>query len=280
MRRLLTFFAVCAALTACNSTSQLRFMTFNIEHTVGTFEHDSTTSWEARCRPVESMLMDIHPDVAFFQEIQKAHVDSIELNLADTYDIVAYDQKGGGYYYMAFMYDRSKIELLESEPRWFSPNPTVPFTSGEWNPKYTKMAVLARFRVKDGGKEFVAIGSHFFPDSDKKIKCSELMASWIEEKAGEKLPAIACGDMNLVPDEAPLQPLYDIMSDAVDNAADSDGRERATFNRWGRGTGKVLDHIFYRGMTPLTYRVVDDGEKYGQKYLSDHYAVYSDMVIE
>lgn len=280
MRRILTLLAAAAALVSCNSTSQLRFMSFNIEHTVGTFEKDSTTSWEARCRPVEAMLMDIHPDVAFFQESQKAQLDSIELHLADTYEVVRYDQKGGGHYFMSFIYDKSKIQLLESEPRWFSPNPTEPFTSGEWDPKFTKMAVLARFKVIEGGKEFVAIGSHFFPKGDNRIKCSELMASWIEEKAGSKTPAIACGDMNLVPGHELLKPLYDVMDDAVDIAADSDGRDRATFNRWGVGTPKTLDHIFCRNLTPLSYKVVDDGEKYGQKFLSDHYAVYSDMVLD
>ena len=268
-----------ALASSCNNESPLRFMSFNIEHTVGTAEKDSTTSWEVRGPRVEAMLMDIHPDVAFFQESQGAQLDSIELHLSDIYDVVRYDQKGGGYYFMSFMYDRSKLELLESEPRWFSPDPSVPFTSGEWNPVYTKMAVLAHFKLVDGGKEFWAIGSHFFPNGEMKIKCSELMSEWVQEKAGKESSAIACGDMNLTPGDESLQPLYDIMSDAVDNAAESDGRDRPTFNRWGRGKGKVLDHIFYQDMEPMVYRVVDDHEKYGQEYLSDHYAIFCDFLI-
>lgn len=276
------FLVFCAALlmaVSCGSESSLRFMTFNIEHTVGTAEADSTTSWAVRGPRVEAMLMDIHPDIAFFQESQKDQLDSIELHLADTYDVVRYDQKGGGYYFMSFMYDRSKIELLSSEPRWFSPNPFEPFTSGQWNPKYTKMAVLAHFKVIDSGKEFWAIGSHFFPNGEMKIKCSELVNEWIQEKAPDAAPAIACGDMNLTPGDESLQPLYDIMSDAVDCAPTSDGRDTPTFNRWGRGKGKVLDHIFYKDFTPVTYKVVNDGQKYGQEFLSDHYAVYCDFVF-
>lgn len=279
MKKYLLFAASLLLMASCSSETHLRFMSFNIEHTAGTFEKDSTTSWAARCVPVETMLMDIHPDVAFFQESQGAQLDSLEKHLADTYEVVRYDQKGGGYYYMSFIYDKSKIELLESEPRWFSPDPTVPFTSGEWDPKFTKMAVLGHFKVLETGKDFWAIGAHFFPKGDNRIKCSECMVSWIGEKAGDKLPAICCGDMNLIPDHEMLQPLYDAMSDAVDNAADSDGRDRITFQRWGRGVGKVLDHIFYRNMTPLTYRVVDDENKYGLKYLSDHNAIYSDFVF-
>lgn len=267
-------------LCSCSKEAKpLRLMSFNIEHTAGTFEKDSTTSWEARHEPVLAMLRDIQPDVAFFQESQREHLDDLEKDLADSYSLVKYDQKGGEYYYMAFIYKNDRIELLESEPRWFSPNPTVPFTSGEWDPKYTKMAVLATFRDKVSGKEFYMAGAHFFPSNDKKILCAELMASWAEEKAGDKMPAVALGDMNLTPGEASLQPLYDVMEDAVDAAKVSDGRERATFQRWGKGTGLVLDHIFFRGLEPLEYHVVDECEKYGLKYLSDHNAIYTDFLF-
>ena len=267
-------------LCSCSKeAASLRLMSFNIEHTTGTFEKDSTTSWEARHGSVVAMLRDIQPDVAFFQESQKAHVEDMEKDLADSYNLVKYDQKGGGYYYMSFIYRKDRIELVESEPKWFSPNPEIPFTSGEWDPKYTKMAVLATFRDKETGKEFFMAGAHFFPSSENKIKCSELMAQWVEEKAGNRMPAVAVGDMNLTPGEKGLQPLYDVMEDSVDAAQVSDGRERATFQRWGRINGKVLDHIFFRGLTPLEYHVVDDCEKYGLKYLSDHNAIYTDFLF-
>ena len=265
--------------SCCKEVKPLRLMSFNIEHTSGTFEKDSTTSWEARHEPVIAMLRDVQPDVAFFQESQKAHVEDMEKDLADSYSLVKYDQKGGEYYYMSFIYRKDRIELIECEPRWFSPNPSIPFTSGEWDPKFTKMAVLATFRDKATGKEFYMAGAHFFPSNDKKILCSKLMAQWAEEKAGDRKPAVACGDMNLTPDDAGLQPLYDIMEDSVDAAKISDGRERVTFQRWGKGKGKVLDHIFFRGLEPLEYHVVDDCEKYGLKYLSDHNAIYCDFLF-
>ena len=279
MKRILAAIVAVAAAASCGKTPEpLRLMSFNIEHTVGTPEKDSTTSWAARCRPVEAMLTEIAPDVAFFQESQGAQMDSLEKDLTD-YSLVRYDQKGGGYYYMSFIYRKDRIRLLESEPRWFSPDPKVPFSSGEWDTRFIKMAVLARFEDLESGREFVMIGAHFFPNGDNRVKCSECMAAWIDEMAGDDIPAVACGDMNLTPGDPMLQPLYDVMTDAVDSALVSDGRDRITYQRWGRGKGKVLDHMFFRGLEPLEYHVVDDCDRWGLHYLSDHNAIYADFKL-
>ena len=47
---------------------------------------------------------------------------------------------------------------------------------------------------------------------------------------------------------------------------------RPTFNDWGRSNDAVIDHIFLRGATPLTFKVLCD-ENYGAPYISDHYPV-------
>ena len=65
------------------------------------------------------------------------------------------------------------------------------------------------------------------------------------------------------------------MSGARESAPVNLNPDTYSFNGFGGGVPKDswnLDHIFYRNVTPLEFNVVSS-EKYGVKYISDHYPI-------
>ena len=96
------------------------------------------------------------------------------------------------------------------------------------------------------------------------------------------IPIFFCGDLNINyssdDGKAILKPMFEYMNSAAVSAQNHDSSTATTYNKWGNST-KTLDYIFYRNATALSYKVVNSAD-YGTKYISDHYPIYSDMVVK
>ena len=90
-----------------------------------------------------------------------------------------------------------------------------------------------------------------------------------------------CGDLNInycsENGRALLAPMFEYMESAAVSADMHDSPTATTYNKFGASTS-VLDYIFYRNATALTYKIVNSAG-YGTEYISDHYPVCSDFRV-
>lgn len=264
--------------------NSIRMMTFNINaHFTDADENMDqpyAKVWQRRRDATVQMLRDKQPDVCFLEELIANQAAFLQTEVGDIYSFYNVQQKEGAFYYLGVLYKKERIQLKNLTPKWFSYNPDVPFQGFDpMNTSEVKCAALCEFRDKKTNNLFYAIGAHFVPSGDEREICASLAASWAEGLAGKDKPVLVMGDLNIHPDDAMLKPLYDVMKDAVDNAKYSDGRDNFTYNRYGSTPFKNLDHIFYRNLNCVTYRVVNSDRDYAVQYMSDHYPVFADIVL-
>lgn len=258
----------------------LRVMTFNINTNFNDPAKSMDTPlvdvWGRRKEAQIHMIKDVLPDVIFMQEVIWNQVVYIWENTKDLYTFHTIEQKQGGNYFLGVMTKNGRVELVNKSTKWYSYSPDTPFIGFDGTTN-CKAAALCELKDLLTNTTFYAIGCHFEPDGPLRANCAQLTAKWIDELASPGAPAFVCGDLNLTPDDEMLKPLYDVMKDAVDNAKYSDGRENCTYNRYGSTPYKNLDHIFYRNVTPVTYRVCNSATEWGYEFMSDHYPVFADI---
>ena len=99
---------------------------------------------------------------------------------------------------------------------------------------------------------------------------AKLLVSKVEEMVQEDVPVVITGDFNTNVEDLAMAPIVLSFKDArkVSPVTDREG----TFNNWGRNEKvTIIDHIFFKNLTPLKFRTVK--ENYGAPYISDHYPV-------
>lgn len=265
--------------------NSLRVMTFNINAHFSDIEENMDQPypkvWQRRREGSVQMFLDKLPDLCFIEEFMGNQANYLKDQIGHKYTFHLVQQKTTSQYYLGVMYNAERLQLKKVTPKWFSYNPDVPYQGFDpENSSNVKCAALCEFRDKKTGKTFYAIGAHFVPDGSEREICARLAAQWAEEIAGKDKPVLVMGDLNIRPDDSMLKPLYDVMYDAVDSADYSDGRENFTYNRYGVTPQKNLDHIFYRNLDCITYRVVNNPKAYCINYLSDHNPIFSDIKLK
>lgn len=268
---LLCAVALCA-LVSCSkeqTKESIKVISYNIRCGV-TPGADGENNWEYRKQASINMINDEKPTIFGLQEALPPHLEYLEEHLPQyaSYGIARDDGKTKGEY-MTIYYLKDEVELLDCGTFWLSETPDTP--SRGWDAACNRTCTWAKMRMKRSGKEFAYLNTHL--DHVGKVAQREGLALMMERAAKivpDGMPVFVTADFNCVTSDPIFEPIKAVMKDARETAPQTD--RRATFNGWKPNATAVIDHIFYRGAEPKSFRVLCD-KNYGAPYISDHYPV-------
>ena len=269
------FYAIVAAAAlfgvACDKTSEIKVMSYNIRLSSGTIKADSIYHWEHRKQASLNLMHEENPTVFGLQEACPDQMDYMVENLPEYgYIGVGRDDGKRKGEFMSIFYLKDEVELIDGGTFWLSETPDE--VSKGWDAACFRTCTWAILKKKDTGKKFVYMNTHL--DHMGKVAREEsikLIVAKAEELTGGKLPVYITADFNSPTTNAIFKPMQEAMLDARVEAPTTD--DRGTLNCWGTTPpGVVIDHIFYRGAEAQKFEVLRDKD-YGAPYVSDHYPV-------
>ena len=250
------------------SEGVLSVMSFNVRYLIG---DTGTNSWENRKIGIFEMLEDKKPMVMGVQEAYVSQVNDI-LEAMPQYKAYAIARDGAssenetcGVFYL-----KDSIALMNVGNFWLSESPSK--VSMGWDAACTRICTWALFRIKTSGQKFYHFNTHLdHVGTTARREGLRLIWSKIEEINKDGFPVFITGDFNTGPEDAIFE--GSPYASARDEAPVTDSEN--TYNAWGNSSKAMLiDFIFYKGMTPLTFETVTDGYA-GVEYISDHYPIIS-----
>lgn len=226
---------------------------------------------------VPQAVADYMPDSVGFQECEGTWFLTLKTYLPD-YKIIdvgrwtGIQQLGES---TAIMYRKDKYNLVDWGTFWLSETPYIP--SIGWNANYPRTCTWAILENKETGMQYAHFNTHLDNGSwEAKTNGLELILSKIAEL---DMPVVLTGDFNFTKGTAVYRQLTADMKDvsAIAQTADSGGTAHG-YNG-GIGTSPV-DFICINDKIEAvrSYKIIRD--KYNDRYVSDHYPIYSDMIIK
>lgn len=263
--------ALCVAVSCSTEQAKepIKVISYNIRCGVNPGQ-DGENNWEYRKQASINMINDEKPTIFGLQEALPPHLEYLKEQLPQyaSYGIARDDGKTEGEY-MTIYYLKDEVELLNCGTFWLSETPETP--SVGWDAACKRTCTWAKMRMKRSGKEFAYLNTHL--DHVGKVAQREglaLMMKRAAEIVPDGMPVFVTADFNCVTSDPIFEPIKAVMKDARETAPQTD--RRATFNGWKPNATAVIDHIFYRGAEPKSFRVLCD-KNYGAPYISDHYPV-------
>ena len=256
---------------ACNRTSEIKVMSYNIRLSSGTIKADSIYHWEHRKQASLNLMHEENPTVFGLQEACPDQMDYMVENLPEYgYIGVGRDDGKRKGEFMSIFYKKDEVEFIDGGTFWLSETPDQ--VSKGWDAACFRTCTWALLKKKDTGKKFVYMNTHL--DHMGKVAREEsikLIVERAEKLTGGKLPVFITADFNSPTSNAIFKPMQEAMLDARVEAPVTD--DRGTLNCWGTTPpGVVIDHVFYRGAEAQKFEVLRDKD-YGAPYVSDHYPV-------
>ena len=262
---------------ACNRTSEIKVMSYNIRLSSGTIEADSIYHWEHRKQASLELMHQEQPTLIGLQEACPDQMDYMVENLPEYgYIGVGRDDGKRKGEFMSIFYKKDEVELIDGGTFWLSQTPDQ-VTKG-WDAACFRTCTWTILKKKDTGKKFVYLNTHLDHKGQEARKESiKLIVAKAEELTGGKLPVFITADFNSPTTNEIFKPMQSAMKDARVEAPITD--ERGTLNCWGTTPpGVVIDHIFFRGAEAQKFEVLRDKD-YGAPYVSDHYPVMLTAIL-
>ena len=262
---------------ACNRTSEIKVMSYNIRLSSGTIKADSIYHWEHRKQASLNLMHEENPTVFGLQEACPDQMDYMVENLPEYgYIGVGRDDGKRKGEFMSIFYKKEEVEFIDGGTFWLSETPDQ--VSKGWDAACFRTCTWALLKKKDTGKKFVYMNTHL--DHKGKVAREEsikLIVERAEKLTGGKLPVFITADFNSPTSNAIFKPMQEAMLDARVEAPVTD--DRGTLNCWGTTPpGVVIDHVFFRGAEAQKFEVLRDKD-YGAPYVSDHYPVMLTAIL-
>ena len=275
--------AICAivGLIACIGCMEkpvdIKVISYNIRLST---KSDGDNWWENRKQASINMINEEKPTIFGLQEALPVQVEYLAENLPEyAYIGVGRDdgkQKGE---FMASFYRKDEVELLDGGTFWLSETPDTP--SRGWDAACFRSCTWTKLKMKSNGKIFAYLNTHLdHVGKEARKEGLALIAKRAQEIVSDDMPVFLTADFNAVTSNPIFEPVKAIMKDAREVAPETD--HRATINFYQPGNEDkadwIIDHIFFRGATPKTFKVLRD-KNYGAPYISDHYPVVLEAEI-
>ena len=243
----------------------VRIMSFNVRD--GEFDREEI---------VPQVVADYMPDSVGFQECEGTWYLTLKTYLPD-YKIVGVGRWTGIRQLgesTAIMYRKDKYRLVDWGTFWLSETPYL--VSKGWDANYPRTCTWAILQNKTTGEKYAHFNTHL---DNGGAQAREEGLKLILKKISElDMPVVLTGDFNFTKGTALYRQLTTDLSDvsAIAAVADSGG----TAHGYGGGIGTApIDFICVNDKisSVKTYKIIR--EKYNDRYVSDHYPIYADMVF-
>ena len=235
--------------------------------TVAASGKDGDNKWDNRKSAMARMLNQESPDVFGIQEGYLCQIDYLSENCPG-YSRVGVgrdDGKTEGEFCSIF-YKDSVLDIISNGDFWLSDSPDKP--SKAWGEKYSRIVTWAKFKDRQSGRVFAVFNTHFPLSEEAKEPALDLLLAKIDSIAND-CPLILTADWNMQLDHPVMERLRHNCFDLRTSFAHPD--RQITYNGFGNREGKIIDHIFYRGLKSCSYKNLN--ADYGVPYISDHYPV-------
>lgn len=251
--------------------ADIKVISYNIRLST---KSDGDNWWEYRKQASINMINEEKPTVFGLQEALPQQIKYLEENLPE-YDYIGVGRDDGKEKgeFMAIFYLKNEVELLDGGTFWLSETPDKP--SMGWDAACVRSCTWTKMQMKSNGKVFAYLNTHL--DHVGNVSQKEglaLIMNKIKEIATDDMPIFLTADFNAVTSKPIFEPVKAMLKDAREEAPETD--RRATINFYKPGNEDkaewIIDHIFFRGATPKSFRVLRDKD-YGAPYISDHYPV-------
>lgn len=261
------------SLTACNDSTSLSVMSFNIR-VCPDDEADGRNNWMYRRDAVVNMVNQTAPDLIGIQEGLFPQVNFMAENLQDyeRYGVEREDAQERGEANAIFV-RKDRLEVMDKGIFWLSETPDT--VSRGWDAAYNRTVIWVKLREKKSGKELFFLNTHFDHIGDTaRIEEGRLIGEKIDELSADRLPVFLTGDFNSNYDSRYLDPVREYMQNGRETAPET--CDYNTFNNWGTiapdgPRESIIDHVFYRNATPSKYEILTGN--YGAEFISDHYPI-------
>ena len=179
--------------------------------------------------------------------------------------------------YSPILFDTTKYRLLRGETFWLSTTPNK--ISVGWDAALERICTYGRFEDLQTKKQFWVFNTHFdHKGSVAREKSVELIISKINDINTDDLPVVLMGDLNLTPDQEPIQFLQYQMTDGQLATETSFYGPSGTFNGFDPNMvlDRRIDYVFVKGFKVNSYIHIDDRME-NNKHISDHLPVLARM---
>ena len=245
------FLLICPSVAAAPRAEKLRVMSFNI---CPVEEGGKSNSWTKRKAACLEMLEDIHPDVAFLQEVSPVQVEAVRTGLPD------YEWRYDGR--LLLLFDKRRFTLQDDGGNAPGEGPSV-----QW----------ARLVSRRSSRELYCFNLALDKNqAAARRQEAEKAVSLVKAVSGGSSHVLLGGSFYEEAGVAALAHLASWMKNARKEAKVSD--ETETYNAYRKYGHITTDHIYYRNARALQYQVVSDS--YGVPYISDHYPCFANMMLD
>ena len=294
MRRLLNSLAILSLGLFAGSCRDLNVVSFNMFFEYGwtaqahLAAHDSSRLWVNRCPVARETFEKYRFDIVGTQELLTFQLE--DLCRDGVYSWIGKDlweRNDGMAEHEAIIYRNGRIELLEWDQFWYSDTPEVSSTWGI----HVKACTCGYFIDRASGHDFYLFNSHFHvtpKDWQKgadghvltaeeaveiRVKSARLLVDRINAIVPEGKPVFVTGDLNSVPESAPVAA---ILAGGFADArfCVSPKGPYGTLHAFKReASDERIDYVFVRGKAKVkSYEVLSDQLETG-RWSSDHLPV-------
>lgn len=268
----LMIFCLFSSFTAQNAEAKkpgrrdITVLSFNVRTSLAN-KKDGDNNWVNRREAAIRMLRDQNPDIFGIQEGQYDQVSYLAANLPE-YEYVGVGRDDGNDKgeRCCIFYKKSRLELVDHGDFWLSETPDV--VSKSWDAGYHRICTWTRVRDLRTGKEFCLFNTHIDLKPIAKIEGMKVFAERAKAISGNT-PSILTADWNMMLGHEGFKVLEGEYKDLRTSLKKVD--ENITYNAFGKREGRIIDMFWYKGLKPVSYKVVNDG--YGVPYVSDHYPI-------
>lgn len=239
---------------------------------------DSVNNWNDRKAAMTQLLEHYKPGIIGMQEVLHIQLSYLVSHLPNyvAIGVGREDGKEKGEY-SPILFDTTQYKLLHSETFWLSTTPNK--ISVGWDAALERICTYGRFEDLQTSKQFWVFNTHFdHKGSVAREKSAELIVSKINEINTDALPVVLMGDLNLTPDQKPIQFIQNQMTDGKMGSETSFYGPTGTFNGFDPNMvlDRRIDYIFVKGFKVKSYIHIDDRME-NNKHISDHLPVLARM---
>lgn len=238
-----------------------------VSYNVRCCDDPNGNSIKERAPRLEKAIKKYDPDLIGMQEFVPAWDPYTKKIFSDDYDYIINYRCKDNYEGTPIFWKRAKFKLLDHGVFWLSETPDQ--ESLGWDADYYRICAWVKLQVRATGKVFYYYNTHFDYTEPPQEPSALLMA----ERVVTDTPAIVTGDFNMEPDSKGYAAMVKTFTDA-----NTQNDATATFTSYGDPeTNKRLDYVFVRNAATQNYKVMT--EMPGGNYVSDHFGVYSEVIL-
>lgn len=297
---LAAFFALAGTGVAYGKTFCVRAGSYNIR--CETTNDTGDRAWNSRKSSLVSLVKKMNCDVIGFQEVKESQKTYLADKLTG-YTFYA-GKESGSSEFVPVAYKTARFDRLDGGTFWLSdtPNKQSKFDDSQ----YHRICTWVLLRDKSTPGKLLFASTHLDLVKAVRLKQMQVILNFAAKYLTDRINVVVVGDMNEYENNAAMTKAAKVFVDSAVAAKSVSGPWR-TFNDWtyfapgaeptaehaltlpvsnrnpvksGDNDHKRIDFIFASELTAVdSYAVRNDTQSNKQVYPSDHYPIYSDLVL-